>query len=111
MKGQYLEFWMGSEGHKGLPEEWRLWCLEERIDLNPARVWESFHDYWIAASGQRARKRNWFATWRNWVRGQKRKNGAPDGWKAWAEVNCPARNTESWEQWEARARAMMERGN
>jgi len=27
-----------------------------------------FRDYWCAIPGQRGRKRDWFATWRNWVR-------------------------------------------
>lgn len=37
---------------------------ESRVDL----VFDSFKDYWISASGQTAIKRDWIATWRNWVR-------------------------------------------
>lgn len=29
---------------------------------------EMFVDYWRSESGQRARKRDWEATWRNWMR-------------------------------------------
>jgi len=33
-----------------------------------AREFEKFRDYWLAAPGQKGRKANWPATWRNWVR-------------------------------------------
>jgi uncharacterized protein YdaU (DUF1376 family) len=32
------------------------------------RVAETFRDYWLGAAGQKARKADWAATWRNWVR-------------------------------------------
>lgn len=55
-----------------LPEEWRNWALAERPDLNPDKVAEEFRDYWIAIPGKGGTKLNWQATWRNWVRRQKR---------------------------------------
>jgi hypothetical protein len=36
--------------------------------LDPERVLESFRDYWLAASGAKARKHDWDATWRTWCR-------------------------------------------
>jgi hypothetical protein len=33
-----------------------------------AGVFAQFSDYWNAAPGQRGRKSDWLATWRNWVR-------------------------------------------
>ena len=95
---------MKAEGLKGLPEDWRLWCLRERIDLDPARVWPQFQDYWLAASGQIARKRDWLACWRGWVRRQPKRTPRDD-WKAYAEQHCPARAGESMEQWESRVKA------
>ena len=52
-----------------LPDEYREWAIKEgwladRVALEADR----FHDYWIAASGQKATKRDWLATWRNWMR-------------------------------------------
>ena len=57
-----------------LTEEWKDFCHQDRPDLNPSKVFESFKDYWIAKSGHQAVKLDWFATWRNWVRSQ---NQAP----------------------------------
>ena len=56
-----------------LPEEWRLWAVENwqsDSDLI-AQTADQFKDYWIAASGRNASKRDWFATWRNWCRNQR----------------------------------------
>lgn len=55
-----------------LPEDFRPdldWAVEaglppERAKLEAAK----FHDYWIAAPGQKGTKLDWDATWRNWVR-------------------------------------------
>jgi len=57
-----------------LTEEWKDFCQQDRPDLNPSKVFESFKDYWIAKAGQQGIKLDWFATWRNWVRSQ---NQAP----------------------------------
>lgn len=48
------------------------YCKLNRPDLNWKVVAESFRDYWIAQPGVKGRKTDWFATWRNWVRNQRR---------------------------------------
>ena len=53
-----------------LPETWTEFCQTERPDLNPARVFETFKDYWVAKAGNQGVKLDWQATWRNWVRNQ-----------------------------------------
>ncbi len=55
-----------------LPETWRNWALAERPDLNPDRIADEFRDFWIAKSGANATKMNWQATWRNWIRRQRK---------------------------------------
>jgi uncharacterized protein YdaU (DUF1376 family) len=50
------------------PEEWFLFCKQERPDLEPLITFNKFQDYWIAQAGQKGVKLDWFATWRNWVR-------------------------------------------
>ena len=57
-----------------LTEEWKDFCQQDRPDLNPSKVFETFKDYWVAKAGQQGVKLDWFATWRNWVRSQ---NQAP----------------------------------
>ena len=51
-----------------LPDDWREFCKQTRPDLNPAKTFDQFRDYWIAQAGQKGVKLDWFATWRNWVR-------------------------------------------
>ncbi len=54
-----------------LPDDWRHWAMQEQPTWTPGhceRVAASFRDYWVAIPGQRGTKRDWFATWRNWVR-------------------------------------------
>ncbi len=51
-----------------IPIEWLEFCKKERPELNYEKVFALFIDHWRAASGQRALKLDWFATWRNWVR-------------------------------------------
>jgi len=38
---------------------------------------DSFKDYWLAASGQKALKVDWSAAWRTWVRNDMKFNGEP----------------------------------
>lgn len=54
-----------------LPDDWAIWAKQERPDLNPNKVADSFKDYWIAQPSAKGKKTNWQATWRNWVRNQK----------------------------------------
>lgn len=51
-----------------LPDEWVEFCKQQRPDLIPREVFDSFRDYWIAQPGQKAVKLDWAATWRQWVR-------------------------------------------
>lgn len=58
-----------------LPEDWENWALQERPGWTPAHcreVAESFSDHWHAKAGADAVKLDWQATWRNWVRNEKR---------------------------------------
>jgi hypothetical protein len=65
-----------------LPEDWKpgeklmLWFREEFLPQgwnadareNCRREHEKFKDHWAAAAGQTARKKDWDAAWRNWMR-------------------------------------------
>lgn len=54
-----------------LPDGWRDWTRVTFPQTTAERVTteaETFRDYWIAAPGQRGRKADWEATWRNWCR-------------------------------------------
>lgn len=50
------------------PEEWLAHCATERPDLVAPVVACNFADYWHAKAGAGARKADWLATWRSWVR-------------------------------------------
>jgi hypothetical protein len=60
-----------------LPQDWQpndrmlAFCENERPDLNPMEVAETFRDYWHSQAGQKGVKADWEATWRNWVRNQR----------------------------------------
>lgn len=68
---------VGTRGTR-LPTDWKIsdeqkqFCLKERPDLDPMKVAESFKDYWISAAGAKGVKKDWDATWRNWVRAEKK---------------------------------------
>lgn len=50
------------------------WALSEQPSWDRTyalSVAESFRDYWCAKGGADARKADWDATWRNWVRREK----------------------------------------
>jgi uncharacterized protein YdaU (DUF1376 family) len=72
-----------------IPEDWYNFCRSERQDLNPKDIWVQFKDYWSSVPGSKGTKLDWFATWRNWVRNQK-KAAAPtkDGKMSnfWAQI-------------------------
>lgn len=57
-----------------LPEDWTptdediAFCRSEKPHLNPNKIADKFRDYWIAQVGAKAKKADWPATWRNWVR-------------------------------------------
>lgn len=56
-----------------LPEDWRpseeliAWTREHAPGVGWPEV-DRFRDYWHSVPGQRGRKADWEATWRNWVR-------------------------------------------
>ena len=58
-----------------LPDDWVLpmecgqWAVNEGWAETTIRAEsEKFRDYWIGVGGQKGRKANWPATWRNWMR-------------------------------------------
>jgi len=57
---------------KRLPEDFELTkerrAVAEAERLPADRTFAKFVDYWRSASGARARKLDWDATWRNWCR-------------------------------------------
>lgn len=54
-----------------LPKAWGVWAMENFHITRDQVLGEAarFRDYWVAASGSNAAKKNWEATWRNWIRG------------------------------------------
>jgi hypothetical protein len=59
-----------------LPDDWLpdqesiRFCETERPDLQVSKVIAKFRDYWIAQPGRKGVKKDWPATWRNWVRNE-----------------------------------------
>lgn len=51
-----------------LPDDWKAFAEQEEPDLDPKRLFENFKDYWTGLSGAKAIKKDWAATWRNYVR-------------------------------------------
>jgi uncharacterized protein YdaU (DUF1376 family) len=64
-----------------LPQDWQptdemiKFCQAERPDLKWKFIADGFRDYWIAQGGAKGRKADWNATWRNWVRNQRKQPG------------------------------------
>lgn len=52
-----------------LPDDWKAFAEAEEPDLDPYRLFDNFKDYWTSVSGAKAIKKDWTATWRNFVRG------------------------------------------
>lgn len=52
-----------------LPKSWGDWAISQGMSDDQVRLEaEKFRDYWIAATGAKATKHDWQATWRNWCR-------------------------------------------
>ncbi len=55
-----------------LPEDWELTPERRQVavseGVDPDRTFAKFVDHWRAESGQKARKADWDAAWRNWCR-------------------------------------------
>jgi len=62
---------------ESLPSDWRSFCEAERPDLDAEQTFCRFRDYWVAKPGKDGVKLDWQATWRNWVRNEKQRPGAP----------------------------------
>ena len=60
-----------------LPPDWQAWAQQERPDLDVHQVALQFADHWHAKAGVDARKADWLATWRNWVRRQHSPRAGP----------------------------------
>lgn len=55
-----------------MPDEWIRWAVNEKKELSYELIIlesKKFIDYWHSAAGAKARKVDWLATWRNWIRG------------------------------------------
>ena len=72
---------IGEEGSRGestrgtrLPADWKptadelRWAIDARPDVQVNLEVEKFRDYWHGVTGAKATKRDWPATWRNWIR-------------------------------------------
>lgn len=60
-----------------IPEDWIKVSQKLAPDLDPQKLFEEFSDYWKAVPGERGRKKDWLATFRNHIRNLpdwKRKN-------------------------------------
>lgn len=60
-----------------IPEDWKNVAEKLDPDLDPEKLFEEFADYWRAVPGERGRKKDWLATFRNHIRNLpdwKRKN-------------------------------------
>lgn len=69
--GERLESFLGRECPDGkLLMEWgkEAYELSKLRNENIEWEWDKFKDYWIGVSGKNAVKKDWRATWRNWVR-------------------------------------------
>jgi hypothetical protein len=54
-----------------LPKPWGVWAMEHFHISRDQVLGEAarFRDYWVSAPGAKAAKKDWEATWRNWIRG------------------------------------------
>lgn len=65
-----------------LPKKWGDWALHEFPGLTADEVRaqaETFADYWHAKAGKDARKLDWEAVWRNWIRRHMEQRGRAAG--------------------------------
>ena len=61
-------------GGSRIPDDWNpseddlRWARDARPDIDALLEIERFRDYWRGVAGEKARKADWQATWRNWIR-------------------------------------------
>lgn len=68
-----------------LPDDWKDAAEKLAPDLDPEKLFEEFADYWKAVPGERGRKKDWLATFRNHIRNLpewKRKNFTKSGYSS-----------------------------
>lgn len=70
-KGKRLDVFMRCdfpEHPDKLPQEWGEYAEEQgMMGTQILREWEKFYNYWTATAGAKGVKRDWKATWRNWI--------------------------------------------
>lgn len=77
-----------------LPADWKPtldlqdWAAHSRPDLNARETVERFRDYWTSVPGAKGLKLDWDATFRNWVRGEKRQPGAKPAAAETPTITC-----------------------
>lgn len=75
-----------------LPADWQpsaddlAFAARERPDIDAKAEADKFRDYWHGRAGKEARKADWPATWRNWIR----KADVPRGARAGPQPTQPA---------------------
>lgn len=89
-----------------LPKSWGNWALTEHPEWNAdivRKVAERFRDHWLSKGGADARKVDWEATWRNWVRREKSLSGAVNSKTSTTPLNrqeaLEARNQQVAQRW------------
>lgn len=64
-----------------LPKTWGEWALSERPEFTNdqvRKISEEFKDYWLSIANQaKAKRADWEATWRNWIRKQNIQQAKP----------------------------------
>jgi hypothetical protein len=91
-----------------LTPERAAYAAQQKVD--PQRTFENFRDYWTAASGAKARKCDWDATWRMWCRREQSATAqgprgvtsfrsAQNDEAAWAEARHTAREVGFRDSW------------
>ena len=59
-----------------IPQPWGQWAVDQGHSVAYVKAEAAkFKDHWLAAAGANASKRDWLATWRNWIRRAKTMNG------------------------------------
>lgn len=90
-----------------LPKPWGEWALAN-FQITREQVLaerDAFKDFWLSATGAKATKADWFATWRNWVRNS-RKGYRPRANANPVELDLPLQADETADEWK-RAREML----
>lgn len=64
-----FEKYEGYVDYKTAPFGWYKYGSDLGMTLETvSSEYAKFHDYWVAQPGQKGVKRDWVATWRNWLR-------------------------------------------